>query len=485
MSTINNSTNKVVSGLLWVYLENIAAQLVSFVVTIVLARLLEPTYYGTIALVCVFVNLASVFVSSGISSALIQKKDADELDYSSMFWFNLLVAIALYFVLFFAAPLIGYYYSNNDLILILRVISLSIPLSAINCIQQAFVTQKMIFRKSFVSNSGGSIISGIFGIVLAYLGFGVWSLVAQRLLSVAITTLILWFIVDWRPGFLFSMKRVRPLFSFGWKMMVTGFLFSAYTEIRSLIIGKRYSSEELGYYDRGFSFPRLIAGNIDGTITRVLFPALAEKQDDKFDLANKTRRAAKTSAYIMTPILFGMAIVANPLVLLLLGEKWLPCVPFLQIMCLVWWLQPTQTCASQAIKAIGRSDLYLYMEFISKGFGLTLLFASVYLFDSVIAIALSMLAGQVVALIVYGLFTSKYVGYRFRYQLLDLFVPSFFSGIMCVCAYFISMFIDNSLICIIVQVLSGFVVYVGISHFSNNDSYCYIKGILAKQFKHN
>lgn len=483
MSDNNNSSNKVVSGLFWVYLENISAQLVSFIVTIILARLLEPEYYGTIALVSVFVNLANVFISSGIGSALIQKKDADELDYSSMFWLNLIVALALYTIIFLLAPIVGNYYGNPDLTTILRVIAISLPLSAYNCIQQAYVTQKMVFKKSFISNSGGSILSGLIGIGLAYLGAGVWALAAQRILMVAITTLILFVIVDWRPKMLFSLERVRPLFSFGWKMMATGFLFSAYNELRSLIIGKRYSASDLGYYDRGFSFPRLIAGNIDGTITRVLFPALAESQDSRTELAGKTRRAAKTSAFIMTPILWGLAIIAEPMVLLLLGEKWLPCVPYIQIMCLVWWLQPTQTCSAQAFKALGRSDLYLYIELISKAFGLTFLFLAVYLFDSALSVAISMLFGQTVAFVLYGLVSSKYVGYKFRLQLIDILIPATLASVMCVYAYVISELFTSPLLCILLQILGGAIIYIILSEMTKIEIYGYLKKMVLSYIR--
>ena len=175
------------------------------------------------------------------------------------------------------------------------------------------------------------------------------------------------------------------------------------------MIGKRYSAEDLGYYDRGFSFPNLIASNIDSSITRVLFPALSKYQDDADNLSVKSRRAAKLSAYIMTPLLWGLAIISKPLVALLLGDKWLPCVPYMQIMCIVWWLQPTQTCSAQAIKAIGRSDLYLKIELLSKAVGLILLAVAVFLFDSVIAIAFMYLAGQFAAVLIYGVYSEKYI----------------------------------------------------------------------------
>lgn len=468
------NSKKIVSGLFWVYLENISVQIVNFVISVILARLLDPSHYGTVALLMVFISMANVFVTSGISSALIQKKDADDLDYSTMFWFNLLVALVLYGILFAAAPAVGRYYNDEALILMFRILTLSIPLSAFNCIQHAYVSSHMVFKKSFISSSGGTLLSGIVGVILAYCGLGVWALVVQRILQVAFNTVLLKMVIKWTPKRIFSFKRLKPLLSFGWKMMATGLLFTGYSELRSLIIGKRYSAADLGYYDRGYSFPKLVASNIDSSITRVLFPALANEQNEKRRLAEKTRRAGKTSAYIMTPILWGLAIIAHPLVLLLLGEKWLPCVPYMQIMCLVWWLQPTQTCSAQAIKAIGRSDLYLYIEIISKVIGLGLLAYAVLVKDSVFAIAVMFLLGQAIAVLIYGSVSAKYVGYKIRHQMADLFVPVLMSAVVCAYAYLISKVIDNNLLCMLVQVSGGVVIYLVLSKLTKNDSLAYI-----------
>lgn len=471
-------SNKVLSGLFWVYLENTSAQLISFIVTVVLARLLEPSHYGTIALLMVFIALAQVFVTGGISSALIQKKDADELDYSTMFWFNLVVSVLLYTLLFFTAPLIGDYYRQEELSLVLRVLAFSVPLSAYNCIQHAWVSSRMVFKKSFISNSGGGILSGLIGIIMAYMGYGLWSLVAQRISHVAFNTILLKIVVEWYPRKMFSWNRLLPMLSFGWKMMITGFMFTGYSQLRSLIIGKRYSASDLGYYDRGFSFPHLIAGNIDSTITRVLFPALAQSQGEGVSLAEKSRRAAKTSAFIMTPILWGLAIISPSLVEVLLGQKWLPCVPYMQIMCFVWWLQPTQTCSAQAIKAIGRSDLYLYIEIFSKAIGLLLLAVAVFVFDSVFAIAVMYFVGQICSVAIYGTYSHKHIGYRLIHQAKDLLLPAAMSTIMCVVLYLLGMIIANDIVSVAVQILCGIIVYWALSALTRNESYQYILSTL-------
>ena len=472
-------SNKVVSGLFWVYLENISAHIVSFIVTIILARLLEPSYYGTIALVGVFIAVATVFVNSGFGAALIQKHDADDLDYSSMFWFNLSVAVVLYAVIFAFSSTIARYYGVPELSMIMRVLALSVPLSAFNCIQQAYVSSQMVFKKSFLSNSGGALVSGIIAVVMAYSGAGIWALVAQRILHVFFNTFFLRLIVNWSPKWMFSLSRLKPLVSFGWKILFTGMLFTIYAELRTLIIGKRYSTQELGFYNQGFSFPKFIASNVDTTINRVLFPSLSNIPDKGTSLAEKTRRAAKTSAFVMTPILFGLLMVSDTLVPLLIGEKWLPCVPYMKIMCLVWWLQPTQTCSLQAIKAIGRSDVYLYAEIFNKVIGLGLLAYAVFVQNTVMAIAVSMLLAQVVAMIVYGLCSMKYIGYRLLDQLSDLVVPLLLSLPMCLTVYVLPYIITSRLSCFCAQIIIGVLLFFITAFVSRSEAFTYILNVFG------
>ena len=475
----------IVKGLFWVYFENIATQIVSFIVSIVLARLLAPNLFGTIALVAAFINIANVFVITGFSSALIQKKNADELDYNTMFWFNLAISLFIYLLLFFAAPSVANYYSDKSLISILRVLALSIPLSAYNSIQVAYVSSHMIFKQTFLSHSLGALLSGILGVLMAFLGFGVWSLVAQRLANVGFNTIILRIIVTWTPKVQFSFKRLTPMFAFGWRILATGLLFSTYNELRSLIIGKRYSAADLGFYDRGWSFPKLIASNVDSTVTRVLFPALASEQNDPQRLKDKTRRAAKTSAFIMAPLLVILSAMAQPLVVVLLGEKWLPCVPYLQIMCFVWMLLPTQTCTVQAIKSIGRSDVYFKLEIMNKIVGVGLLLYAVFVKDSVFAIAVTMLVYEVFSVITYGIVSQHYIGYKLKHQLTDILQPLGVALFSSALANLISLLLTNSVLIICLYLVLGLVVYMLISELLKLDAYIYLKNAALSYVKKN
>ena len=358
---------------------------------------------------------------------------------------------------------------------------MSIPLSAYNSIQVAYVNSKMTFKKSFIATSAGAVISGIIGIAMAYKGDGLWALVAQKVINIFLNTIFLSAIVDWKPRLEFSWVRFKSLFQFGWKILVTGLMFTGYSELRSLVIGKRYSADDLAYYNRGFQFPQFIASNIDTTITRVMLPTLSKSQDDVKQLALMTRRAAKTSAYIMTPILFGLAVVGNNVVSILLTDKWLPCVPFLQIMCIVWWLQPTQSCSIQAINAIGRSDVYLRIEIISKVLGISLLIGAVAIFNTPFAIAVSMLIGQISAVFIYGTFVQIHVGYRLIDQIKDFLVPGSLGIVMAVGVYSAGTLFTGKLITLLVQTVFGAFIYITLSHVLKIEEYNYLRNIIIRR----
>ena len=420
----------VISSLLWKFLERIGTQGVQFVVAIVLARLLAPADFGLIALVTVFVTIANVFVQSGLNTALIQKKNADNLDFSTVFYSCLALAVVLYLGLFFGAPIIAKFYNNQvELIPVIRVLGLMLPLGALNSIQEAYVARNMMFKKLFYRSVGAIIPAGIIGVVCAYLGFGIWSLVAQQLLNTLLICVIMWFTVKWRPSLSFSFERWKRLFSFGWKLLCSALLDTFYRNIRDLVIGKLFTPTDLGFYNRGDQFPKIIIANINSSIQSVLLPSLSTVQDDRVRLKSLARRSIKTSSFLILPMMTGLAAIAKPLTLVVLGEKWLPAVPFIQICCFSYAFWPIHTTNLSAINAVGRSDVFLKLEIIKKCYGLAVLALAIWLFRSPIGIAMSAAITAPLGSFVNAYPNKKLLNYGFIEQMKD-FVPSFLLSIV-------------------------------------------------------
>lgn len=423
------TSKNIFTSLIWKFLERSGTQIVQFVVSIVLARLLSPEDFGVIALVMIFIQIANIFIKSGFNSALIQKKNADSLDFSSVFWGSLIVTIILYALLFFISPFIADYYERPILEPVLRTLGLTLFLGVFNSIQEAFIARNMLFKKLFYRSLGAIIPSGIIGIILAYLGFGIWALVAQQLSNTFFICVIMWFTVRWRPEFLFSFKRIKPLFSYGWKLLVSALIDVGYNNLRSLVIGKMFTPATLGFYTRGNQFPNLIVSNINSSIQSVMLPALSKEQDDILRVKKMTRRAIVTSSFIILPLMAWLAATAEPLVLIVLGEKWLPCVPFLQIYCINYAFWPIHTSNLSAIKALGRSDLFLKLEIIKKIFGLSILLYTIFIFHSPIAIALGGSVSGILSTFINAHPNKKLLSYGYLEQIKDI-LPSFVVAIL-------------------------------------------------------
>lgn len=476
-----NSGKRITTNFIWRFAERSGAQLVTFVVSIVLARLLIPEDYGTIALVTVFTNIMQVFVDSGLSTALIQKKDADDLDFSSVFYFNFAVCIILYLIMFFSAPLIAAFYNMPELTPVVRVISLTIIISGIKGVQQSFVSRNMLFKRFFYATLGGTIFSAFLGIAMAYAGFGVWAIVAQQLSNTAIDTLILWITVKWRPKLLFSWNRLKGLLGFGWKMLCSALLDTVYNNLRSLLIGKVYSSADLAYYNEGKKFPNLIVTNINTSIDSVLLPAMSKEQDDKKKVKNMTRRSIMVSCYIMAPLMIGLACCSSNIVVVILTEKWLPCVFFLQIFCITYMFYPIHTANLNAIKAMGRSDLFLKLEIWKKVIGMILLLAT--LFISVKAMAYSLLISTLTSMIINSWPNKKLLDYSILEQMKDI-LPSILLAVgMGVVVYFIGLLNLPTLPLLLIQVVCGGLIYVAGSAIFRLEPFTYLLGIIKPIFQ--
>lgn len=463
---------KVISNFIWRFAERCGAQLVSFVVSIVLARLLEPSVYGTVALVTVFTTILQVFIDSGLGTALIQKKNADDLDYSSVFYFNFVVCIILYLGMFIAAPYIAKFYGNMSLIPVIRVISLTLIISGVKNIQQAYVSSNMLFKRFFFSTIGGTIVSAFVGIFMAYIGMGVWALVAQQLSNAMIDTTILWITVKWRPKAVFSWERLKSLLAYGWKLLVAVLLDTVYNNLRNLVIGKMYSSADLAFYNQGDKFPKIIVTNINTSIDSVLLPTMSSEQDNKARVKEMTRRAIKTSTYIMAPLMMGLAFCAKTVVELVLTQKWLPCVPFLQIFCITYMFYPVHTANLNAIKAMGRSDIFLKLEIIKKIVGMSLLLSTMWF--GVMAMAYSLLVSCVLSQIINSWPNKRLLEYGYLEQLRDLIPGVILAVIMGICVYFIGYINLPNIIVLIIQVIVGAAIYIVMSIVFRLESFLYL-----------
>ena len=424
--TSHNDRDSFFSGFFRKFKEQISSQIVSFVVSIVLARILSPKDYGIVSLVNVFIILANVFVTSGFSAALIQKKDATELDFSTIFHCSFIFSIIIYLLIYIFAPQIGKFYDNSSLIPVTRVFALQLPLSAFNSIQQAYVSRHMAFQKIFVSTTLATILSGIIGIILALNDWGVWALVAQTIMSTLFQTIVLFFEIPWRPKFEFSVNSAKELMSYGWKVFGASFLGAFFNELRNLIIGKFYSPSDLAYYNRGSRIPELLSNNIDGTISSVLFPVLSKHSDNYNRLKSMTRRSIKTSTFIIMPLMFGLAIAAKPLTQILLTDKWLPSVPFMQCLCVSGAFDSISNANMQVIKASGRSDILLKIELIKKPLYLIFLLLSIKI--NIFAVAVSMAMYNILAMFINVGPNKKVINYSYREQFNDIF-PSLFLSI--------------------------------------------------------
>lgn len=473
---MENAKGKVLSGLAWKFSERICAQSVSMIVSIVIARIIAPSAYGAIALVNVFIALADTFVTTSFGNALIQKKDADDIDFSSVFYFNIFLGLFFYIVIFISAPYIASFYDMPILSPVLRFMGFRLIIAGVNSVQHAYVSKTMAFKRFFWSTLGGTLGSGIVGIGLAYSGAGVWALAAQYMFNSVIDTIVLWFTVHWRPKKVFSFKRLGEMFSYGWKLLASGFLETGYNELRSLLIGKIYTSSDLAFYNKGKSFPDLVVTNTNSSIQSVLFPVMAQEQDKKEQVRQIARRSIRISSYIMLPVMCGLALVAKPMIELLLTDKWLPCVPFLQIACVTYAFMPIHTANLQAIKAVGRSDIFLKLEIIKKLLSVSVLCISVRF--GVLAIALSGIITTFLTTIINAFPNKRLIKYGYIQQMIDMFngiIPLIIMSISVIAVDFLPL---NTLLCLILKILVGTFAYISVSAVMKLESFCYIFGIL-------
>lgn len=475
-------SSNVISSLIWKFMERGGVQIVQFVISMVIARILSPNDYGIVAIITVFTSLATVFVQSGIATAIVQRKEVTSLELSSVFYYSICIAALSYGILYFTAPFIAKFYDMPQITNSLRVASLILFPGAFNSVQNGLVARKMEFKKQCVSSMISAIISGIIGIVLAVLNKGVWALVIQQLSYQVIACLTLLIFVRWFPTFEFSYIRTIGMLKYGIKILGARLVDTIFHNIENIVIGKKYNSETLAVYSKGKQFPLIIIDNLDGSIQNVMLPVFSRKQDDLKMLQSSVRQTISLSTYVTFPAMAGLAAVASPLIYLVLGEKWMSCVPFLQIYCLTSALFPFQTANLQAFNALGRSDVYFWITTIKRIISIVVLCIAVFCFKSVIAIAIATVLFEIAGIIITVAVNQKLLKYSFAELLIDTFPNLALSMVMFFIIIGIGEISMSVFLKLILEIIVGIACYISFSILFKNQNFTYILQILRKQF---
>lgn len=457
-----NLKRKTVSGVMWSAIERFSLQGVQFVMQLVMARLLLPSDYGMIAMLTIFLQIAQAFIDSGFTNALIQKKDRTEVDYSTVFYFNIIIALLFYCILFVSAPLIAKFYNMPDLILVMRVMALSLIILSFSAVHKTKLTIEINFKIQSKITLIAAGISGIIGVGIAYLGYGVWALVYQSILNAMLTTILFNCFYRWKPLKTFSMKSFKRLFSFGSKLLVSGLIHTVYYNLYGIVIGKRFSAAELGYYTRAEQFAILPSYNLSAIITRVTFPILSSIQDDNERLASTYRKYIRLSSYLIFPLMVGLASLANPLVDLFLTEKWNGTVALLQILCFDWMFDHLSGINLNLLYVKGRSDLALRLEIIKKIIAITILLDSIPL--GIIGMCLGRVLYSLIATYANTYYTNSLIGLSFRTQLKDIIPYLILSLAMGGVVYATTYLGLSNIIQLIIGITIGILFYISISY---------------------
>lgn len=465
--------DKTISSLLWKFMERGGSSVASLVIQIVMARLLTPDDFGALAIMLVFVNISTVFVQSGLNTALIQANKTDRDDFSTVFWLSLGVAAVLYLVVFFAAPLIASFYGAPGIELPLRVLMLILFLNALNSVQIAKVTRDLELKKTFLATIICTIGSGIAGIAAALSGAGIWALVVQQLAFQGINCLVLAFQIDWLPTLVFKLSRAKTLFAYSWKLLASGLLDTAYTSLTSLIIGK-FSKVDLGYVSQGEKYPQAIGGLLDGTIQPVMLSAISQVQNDIASVKEITRRAIKTSSFLVVPAMGALALLAEPLIRLLLGVQWLPAAPFMQMFCFIYALHPIHTSNLQAINGIGRSDIFLKLELIKKTCGTAIMCFAAFVLKSVFAIVAGMMAAGVLFTVINAWPNKKLIGYSYWEQIRDICPAFVLVAVAAAVASPLGLVSMPTIVLIVTQCALFAIVYLGLAKLFKVEALTYL-----------
>jgi len=476
-----NIKRSVMSGAIWKFAERVLAQAISLLVSIVIARLLDPSDYGAVSIVIVFFSFANVLISGGLNTALIQKKEADKDDYNTVFTISFLLSVLLYLLLFFAAPFIAHVYDQAILVSIIRVLGLSLPIYALKSVVCAYISANLQFRKFFFATLGGTLVSAVVGILLALNGFGAWALVAQQLTNTTIDTLILFIVTKLRLSFKIAFDRAKDLIRYGYKILLSSLLGVTINQINPLFIGLKYTNADLSFYTKGRSFPETLSSTMTYTLSAVLFPALSKYQDDKERLLQYTRLYMRVSSFVVFPVMLGFAGIAENFVLVLLGEKWLPTVYYIQIACFATMFDVVAAGNCETIKAMGRSDVFLKIEIAKKaGYFITLMLF-LLLSNSPQILALSLLVCTIIQVVINSIPNRKLIDYKGVHQVSDI-LPNLVTAIlMLLLVSLVGRLQIHAILVLCFQLLTGILVYLLMAILTKNKALAFLVNTLKKR----
>lgn len=469
------------TNLMWRFLERFGAYIVSFVISVVLARILDPSTYGVVALMTVVITFLDVFVTGGFASSLIHNKNATEKDFNTLLWFNIVFSFVLYAALFFASPLIAKYYEKEALVWLIRVEGASLLINGVKNLQYAYVAKNLQFKKFFYATIGGTIASGVIGIVLALKGFGAWALVIQGLVNHFVDSVILWFVIKWRPKLQFSFKLWYIHFSFGWKILLYKIFYNISNSIRQLAIGKRYSDSDLAFYNKGKTYPNIIGQNIVNSVNSVMYPVLSKTQDDYKRFNEILYKSLKINIFVILPMMVGFFCVADSFIYLLLGAKWLPCVPYVKIFCVIIFLNSIEAIMSSGPLALGKSTASMILGILECLINIGLLIAAIPF--GVMAIGYSMIASSAINCIIYFAYLYTLSKFNIFRLFSDSYVSIVTSLLMGITVYSLLNLQLPFYVIFIVQIVIGIVLYYFLNKALGNDALTYCSSLAKDLLK--
>lgn len=458
--------NKTVKGTIWSAVERFSVQGVSFVVMVIMARILTPSDYGLVGMLTIFIAISQSLIDSGFSQSLIRKQNRNQVDCSTVFYFNIVVGAILYVMLYLCAPLIARFYEEPILLPITRLISLSVVINSFVVVQRALLTERLDFKTQAKASLSAAIISGVIGILMAKSGFGVWSIVVYQLINLAINAGLLWILSHWRPTMQYSWTSFREMFGFGSKLAISGIIDTIYKNIYLIVIGKIFKAADLGYYTRAQQFADFPSSNFTGIMQRVTFPVLCSIQNDDERLSNVYRRFLRLSAFVIFPMMMGLVAVAHPLVILLLKEQWAFAAVLLQILCFSMMWYPIHSINLNLLQVKGRSDLFLKLEILKKIIGVVILCVTIPM--GVIAMCIGNIVSSIIALIVNTHYTGRLIGLGFFKQIKDLVPSMIYSMTMSAIVYGTTLLLSDNLLKVVIGTTVGFLYYLFIGKITHS-----------------